>query len=92
MFRLGCNKMFALSAIGLGNTLKGKVVRFGCPAGKNNFFSIGVNLPGNYFSRVFYRLFRNPTESMLAACCVAEMLRKKGIIASTTRVSACVVA
>ena len=70
----GRDDVVPLLAIHPGHALDGKVVGFGGAAREDNFLGVGANQLGDLLTGFLDRFFRLPSERMVTAGGVAEML------------------
>ena len=70
------NNVVALLAIHLGDALDGKVVALGSARGEDDFFCGRADQFRDALARCLHAFFRSPSERMIAAGCVAELLHE----------------
>ena len=70
--------VIALFLVHLGDTLDGKVVALGRARGKDDFLGRRADQLGDALARLLHRLLGNPSEFVVAAGRVAELLRVVG--------------
>ena len=66
----------ALLAVHFGDALDGQVVAFGGAGGEDDFFRGRADQLGDALAREFDRFFGGPSERVIAAGCVAELLHE----------------
>src|SRR5205823_12663593 len=76
VFRGQCNNVIALLPITPGNAFNRQIVRFRSAGGENDFLRLGSDKARHLLSGGFYGRFRFPSELVVPAGGVTEILRE----------------
>ena len=78
VFGFNGNQVLAFGFVELGRAFDGEVVGFGCAAGEDDFFGVGVDERGDVGAGFFHRFFGFPAVGVAAGCGVAEFIGEIG--------------